>query len=154
MRLRYREAFVPLTVVLAALVAMGRGAGQQKATMLQPPTEHLPPPTGMALPISQPADGVLQPFTYSGGGKAPADWKPFTAPTYDGALPIDLAAALRLVNSRALGITIAGAQIRKASAQYDQGKYFWLPTITAGPQYYRHDGPYMHSFGTVTDVSL
>jgi len=154
MRVKYRGALIRVVVAFAAFGAMERGLGQEKAALLQPPTEHLLPPTGTTLPSAQPTEGVLQTFTYKGDGKSPADWKPFTAPAYDGALPIDLAAALQLVNSRSLDVSLAGDQIRKASAQYDQAKYIWLPTITAGPQYYRHDGQYMHSEGTVTNVSL
>ncbi len=151
-----------LVLVSAAIAAAPCVDGQEQGTGLrpflfaggQPPSEYIYPPTGIARPFAHEADSVLQPFTYVGRGKVPVEWKPFTAPAYDGALPIDLASALRLVNSRALDIAIAGEQIRKASAQYDQAKYIWLPTISVGPQYYRHDGQYQNSAGQVNNVSL
>jgi outer membrane protein TolC len=152
MRVRYPSLLVPVIAALAACAATDKGCAQQP--VLQPPAEHRPAPTGMARPNVRPLDWVLQPFTYSSSGKAPVEWQPFTAPTYDRALPIDLTAALRLVNSQALDIAIASEQIRKASAQYDQAKYIWLPTITAGPEYYRHDGQYQNSAGQVNTVSL
>lgn len=139
---------------LAFSALVGQGAGQDRGPPMLPPTGNLPPPTPIARPFVRPLDWVLEPFTYASGGQNPGQWKPIVGQTYDGALPIDLGMALRLVDSRSLDIGIASEQIRKAAEQYDQAKYAWLPTISMGPQYYRHDGPYLHSTGSVTDLPL
>lgn len=154
-RTRLCWSLVFVCAALAAFEFAGRCAGQDRALpSMLPPTEHLSPPGPLAKPYVRPLEWVLEPFTYTAGGQNPAPWKSFELRTYDSALPIDLSMALLLVNSRSLDVSIAGEQIRKAAAQYDQAKYAWLPTISIGPQYYRHDGPYLHSTGSVTDLPL
>lgn len=68
----------------------------------------------------------------------PVPWSP---PVLRGqALPINLPTALRLVNARTMDIAIAAHRIQQATAQLSQAKYAWLPTITVGSDYLRHDG--------------
>jgi outer membrane protein TolC len=68
----------------------------------------------------------------------PVAWSP---PTVKGnALPINLPTALRLVNARSMDVAIASQRIQQASAQHMQAKVAWLPTITLGADYFRHDG--------------
>lgn len=67
-------------------------------------------------------------------------------------LPINLPTALRLANANAIDITAAAERIRIAAAQLEQARVLWLPTITVGGDYNRHDGPIQNADGTVTDV--
>src|SRR5205814_2287872 len=75
---------------------------------------------------------------------------PWTAPVQDGlALPINLPTALKLVNARTMDVAIASLRVRQAGAQFDQAKYAWLPTITIGADYLRHDGRAQDSGGSI-----
>jgi outer membrane protein TolC len=79
---------------------------------------------------------------------------PFTAPPTDPGLrplPIDLPTALRLANARAIDIAAATARLRIAFASLDQAKALWLPTVTFGADYFRHDGRVQNSAGVVSD---
>jgi outer membrane protein TolC len=81
----------------------------------------------------------------------PVAWSP---PVLRGTpLPINLPTALRLVNARTLDIAIASQRIQQASAQFEQAKYAWLPTITMGTDYVRHDGVSQDSGGNVITPS-
>ncbi len=71
----------------------------------------------------------------------------------DRALPINLATALQLANSRPLDIAVASEQIRLALAQLDRAKVLWLPTLLMGTDYYRHDGRIQETAGTLFDTS-
>lgn len=80
---------------------------------------------------------AIRPLEYSALGP-PVPWTP---PVLHGtALPINLPTALKLVDARAMDIAIASQRIAQANAQFDQAKYAWLPTITLGGVYARHDG--------------
>jgi outer membrane protein TolC len=56
-------------------------------------------------------------------------------------LPINLPTALQLAHARAVDIAAATARIQAAAAVLQQAQVLWLPTITVGADYYRHDGP-------------
>ncbi|MBI3824149.1 MAG: TolC family protein [Planctomycetes bacterium] len=82
---------------------------------------------------------------------APVAWQP---PTLRGnALPINLPTALKLVNARTIDIAIASQRIQQANAQFDQAKYAWLPTITIGADYLRHDGRFQEAGGGIINPS-
>ena len=68
-------------------------------------------------------------------------------------LPIDLPSALRLVDARTLDVAVATKRIMQASAQFDQAKYAWLPTITLGTDYMRHDGRFQDAQGNIINPS-
>src|SRR5437667_206557 len=71
----------------------------------------------------------------------PVPWNPPTSLSpRDPVLPINLPTALKLVNARAMDVAIASQRIQQAGAQLEQAKYAWLPTVTIGADYMRHDG--------------
>jgi outer membrane protein TolC len=81
----------------------------------------------------------------------PVAWSP--PPVRATTLPINLPTALKLVNARALDVAIASQRIQQASAQFDQAKYAWLPTITMGADYMRHDGRFQEAAGGIINPS-
>jgi outer membrane protein TolC len=82
---------------------------------------------------------------------------PFTAPApLEGfrTLPINLATALQLANVQATDIATAAERIRLAAAQLEQARALWLPTITIGGDYNRHDGKFQdNTTGNILDAS-
>src|SRR5207248_3093609 len=84
----------------------------------------------------------------------PAPPVPWSPPALMGKpLPINLPTALKLVNARAMDIAIAAQRIQQASAQFEQAKYAWLPTITMGADYMRHDGRFQEAGGGIINPS-
>jgi hypothetical protein len=85
----------------------------------------------------------------------PAPPIPFTAPAADGPnpLPINLPTALHLAHVRAVDIAAATERIRVAAAVLEQARVLWLPTITVGGDYARHDGRNQDTLGNVFDNS-
>jgi outer membrane protein TolC len=73
----------------------------------------------------------------------------------DGArsLPINLPTALRLANVQATDIAAAAARIRIAAAALERARALWLPTITVGGDYSRHDGRIQDIAGNIIDTS-
>ena len=71
----------------------------------------------------------------------------------DRPLPINLPTALRLANVQAVDVVAAAERLNAAFAVLDQARAQWLPTITLGGDYYRHDGKIQNSDGSVTDNS-
>jgi outer membrane protein TolC len=68
-------------------------------------------------------------------------------------LPINLPAALQLANVRAVDIAIAAERVQVATALLEQAEVLWLPTITVGGDYNRHDGRNQDTTGRVFDNS-
>jgi outer membrane protein TolC len=64
-----------------------------------------------------------------------------------------LPAALQLANVQAVDIAAAAERIRIATAVLDQARALWLPTITVGGDYNRHDGKIQDSSGAIIDNS-
>ena len=64
-------------------------------------------------------------------------------------LPINLPAALQLANVRGMDIAAAAERIQAAAAVLEQSEVIWLPTITVGGDYFRHDGRQQDSTGQV-----
>jgi outer membrane protein TolC len=58
----------------------------------------------------------------------------------DRPLPITLPAALQLANVQAVDVATASGRIQAAEAVLEQAQVLWLPTITLGGDYNRHDG--------------
>jgi outer membrane protein TolC len=80
----------------------------------------------------------------------------FTPPATDPGLrplPINLPTALQLADARAVDIAAAAERVRVAVAQLEQARALWLPTVTAGMDYARHDGRIQNSDGTLIDAS-
>jgi outer membrane protein TolC len=79
---------------------------------------------------------------------------PFTPPATTSGVqpfPISLPAALRLANVRAIDIEAAGARLAAAVALLKQADVTWLPSVTFGGDYFRHDGLIQNSSGAVLD---
>jgi outer membrane protein TolC len=77
---------------------------------------------------------------------------PATAPE-ERPLPINLPTALQLANVRAVDVAAAAERIQAAAAALEQAQVLWLPTITVGGDYYRHDGRNQDTQGNVFDNS-
>jgi outer membrane protein TolC len=71
----------------------------------------------------------------------------------DRPLPINLPTALQLANVNAVDIAAAAERIRIAAALLEQAQVLWLPTITVGGDYNRHDGKQQDALGNVVDSS-
>jgi outer membrane protein TolC len=68
-------------------------------------------------------------------------------------LPINLPAALKLGNARAIDIAVASQRIRVAAAELERAKVLWLPTVYFGVDYYRHDGQIQDTPGNILGTS-
>ncbi len=68
-------------------------------------------------------------------------------------LPINLPTALQLANVRAVDVAAATERIKAAVALLEQARVLWLPTITVGGDYNRHDGPVQNNDGTIVQAS-
>jgi outer membrane protein TolC len=71
----------------------------------------------------------------------------------DRPLPINLPTALQLAHVRGVDIAIAAERIQAAVAQLEQAEVLWVPTITLGGDYNRHDGRNQDTTGRVFDNS-
>jgi outer membrane protein TolC len=78
---------------------------------------------------------------------------PPTPQANDRPLPINLPAALQLANVRAVDVAAAAERIRVAAAVLEQAQVLWLPTVTVGGDYNRHDGHNQDTQGNVFDNS-
>ncbi|MEI7687111.1 MAG: TolC family protein [Planctomycetota bacterium] len=72
---------------------------------------------------------------------------------YDKPLPINLPTALKLANARPLDIAFASQRIQVSLAALDRANVLWLPTISVGGDYYRHDGQLQDVAGRVFGTS-
>ncbi len=68
-------------------------------------------------------------------------------------LPINFLSALQLANVRGLDIAAAAERIRSATAALEGAQVLWLPTITLGGDYNRHDGKNQDTMGNVFNNS-
>jgi outer membrane protein TolC len=68
-------------------------------------------------------------------------------------LPINLPTALHLADVRAVDIAAAAERVQAAAAVLEQSHVLWLPTITFGGDYNRHDGRQQDTMGNVFDNS-
>jgi outer membrane protein TolC len=77
------------------------------------------------------------------------------APTHATAAdyPIDLPTALRLAGANNLQIRFTRDQLHEAEARWDGAQALWLPTLTAGPGYNKHNGRIQATEGDVSEVS-
>jgi outer membrane protein TolC len=68
-------------------------------------------------------------------------------------LPIDLPTALRLADAANPTVAVARARVAEAYARQRQADVYWLPNITSGATYQRHDGQIQNSLGNVFTTS-
>src|ERR1043165_7582569 len=64
---------------------------------------------------------------------------------------IDLATALRLAGAQNLDVAIARERVKEAKAQHDQARMQFLPWLSPGIGYRRHDGNIQDVVGNVFD---
>ena len=89
---------------------------------------------------------ALAPGAPLGAGPPPgslastADLPPAQVGSDDMAYPINLATALRLADARPLIVAAAQAGVWVAEAQLTRAKVLWIPSLTLGFDYIRHDG--------------
>ncbi len=70
-----------------------------------------------------------------------------------GAMPIDLATALRLANANNTTVALARERMNEAAARAAQANALMLPTVTLGASVDHHEGRIQNSAGTVSDVN-
>jgi outer membrane protein TolC len=100
----------------------------------------------MALRLRLPAGLLFAAVAFASAQPLPvprADLRP---------LPINLPSALQLANANALDVNAAAERVRVAAAQLEQARVLWLPTVTLGGDYNRHDGRIQNADGTLIDV--
>jgi outer membrane protein TolC len=56
-------------------------------------------------------------------------------------LPITLPTAFQLADARAIDVAAAAQRVRVAEAVLEQARVLWLPSVSLGADYFRHDGP-------------
>src|SRR5262245_32672534 len=80
---------------------------------------------------------------------------PNKPPAYPGGtiLPIDLPTALRLVNAANPTVALARERVRAAYERQRQAEVLWMPNLTAGATYLRHDGQVQNAAGLVFTTS-
>lgn len=93
-----------------------------------------------------------------GAGRLSAQRREFDLPaatpaTEDRPLPINLPTALKLAGATPLDISLASRRLEAAAAQLDRANALWLPTITLGADYFRHDGRLQDIVGEVFPTS-
>ena len=109
-----------------------------------------PGPGQAALPLPSASSLLPTSAALSPAGDGPT----LPAPQPDNRpLPINLATALQLANVRAVDIAAASARMRVAAALLEGAQMLWLPTITIGGDYNRHDGRNQDLTGKVFDNS-
>ncbi len=92
--------------------------------------------------MPQPLPGSLQPANQpqTASDLQTAELKPAPLEASDFGFPINLATALRLSDARPLVVATAQASVWVAEAQLTRAKVIWVPTMTFGADYIRHDG--------------
>jgi outer membrane protein TolC len=116
---------------------------------------------GAAVPLVQPplpTDSVPMEGALTAGaagpGKSDVPLPPTPAAGQEGKpLPITLAAALRLADASPLDVQIADERVQTAAAQFDRASVLWLPNLTVGVDYFRHDGQIQDIVGNVFTTS-
>jgi outer membrane protein TolC len=94
---------------------------------------------GGRVPVSE-----VLPMPNADGNVSQASVEPFL---------IDLPTALRLANAENPQIRFASERIAVAQAQYEQASVLWLPHLSVGPRWLRHDGQIQDIRGEVITVS-
>src|SRR4051812_18398199 len=65
---------------------------------------------------------------------------PTPAAAEPAALPTDLPTALRLADAANPTVAVARTRVAEAYARQRQAELYWLPNLTSGATYQRHDG--------------
>jgi outer membrane protein TolC len=67
----------------------------------------------------------------------------------DQTYPISLPIALQLAGARPLDVAFAARQVDLAARQYQRARTLWLPNITFGADYFRHEGGQQNFAGEI-----
>ncbi len=106
-------------------------------------SDELPAPSAVVVPPAPP--GCPSPARFLQGpivseGQAPPQLSPSQVQPSDPAMPINLPTALQLADARPILIAAAQASLQVAVAELKRTQVLWLPNVTAGGTWYRHDG--------------
>ncbi len=71
----------------------------------------------------------------------------------DGGYPLDLTTALYLTTGQNTQVALAQARIAESQAQADRAATMWLPSLRAGVNYNKHEGPIQSVAGDVFNTS-
>jgi outer membrane protein TolC len=126
---RKRMALLFLLVLSAGLAGQG-SAGQEARPPLSAPVALPGPLAALPGPLAAPAPAAC-----------------------DRPLPINLPTALKLAGARPLDIALATQRLEVALAALDRARALWLPGVTFGTDYSRHDGRVQDVAGNVFDTS-
>src|SRR5437764_489564 len=105
-------------LLATSMAAAGCTSGSPSHTLL---------PASLAFPVTPALSSA------AGLPAAPA------AQADDRPLPINLPSALKLANVQAVDIAAAAERVQVAAALLEQAQVLWLPTVTFGGDYNRHD---------------
>jgi outer membrane protein TolC len=141
----------PRGAVASTAVLAGGLAAAQTPTLPTPRTLSAPAPaqTPPAEAVSAQTPRVAMPAP----GSVPAESREPDSELGPRPLPITLPIALKLVDARSLDVALAAQRVRLASAVLDQANVLWLPSISAGMDYNRHDGRIQDVQGNVITSS-
>ena len=67
----------------------------------------------------------------------------------DRILPINLATALQLSNARPIDVQIAARQVDLAAKSLERAELLWVPNLTMGANYFRHEGGQQNFTGDI-----
>lgn len=141
-------------VYLALTLAFGPGLARVAAQQLPAaPPEAIarPQPERVVVHIGddpEEPEQLLQSPTLVERSQPPA-LKAATPAKHEQPLPINLPTALLLSNARPLVIAAAEAGVEQAAAQLQGARVLWLPNLSAGFDYYFHDGADQKTEGNV-----
>ncbi|HVS39698.1 MAG TPA: TolC family protein [Gemmataceae bacterium] len=105
------------------------------------------PPNAAAPAVPPPAQAA--PKADAPGSPAP----PADAPTFP-PTPVDLDAVFRLASEHNAQIALAREKVHESQVAGDLAAKAWLPKVTAGVGYYRHEGGIQNEDGTLTRSSF
>jgi outer membrane protein TolC len=106
------------------------------------------PSTVAACPVLARAPGTAKPASSDTRLPVAPPLQPNERP-----LPINLPTALQLAEVQAVDVAAAAQRIQAAAAVLEQAQVLWVPTITVGGDYARHDGRNQDTEGRVFDNS-
>jgi outer membrane protein TolC len=104
------------------------------------------PPAAAQVGVAGESPSTTEPFATSGQAATPGA-------RVGAALPINLPSALTLANARPIDVVAAAERVRIAAAQLELAGVQWLPTVTVGGDYNRHEGAIQNADGTITEAS-
>ncbi len=123
-----------LVFILASGVACGSGSNGTPLAAQEPPAGALPP---LSRTFADQRDVFHGPILSVGEAIPRLPSEELTAA--DRPLPINLATALQLAGARPTIIAAAQASVGVAQAQLSKANVLWLPSLSVGAGYYRHD---------------